>query len=105
MLCVLFRSTAESTVADSLSGVIHRNPVFHKDSLHKSGSRGDYDGLSFFSVVRNLCLDMTFIIREKIITVDDAYGVVQLQAVLRNRPQSINSTAVRTVKGRQGKRL
>ena len=58
----LFRSASKATVAHSSGIVIYRNPIFHKNSLHKSGSGRNLHCFSLPAVICQLYKYMAFIV-------------------------------------------
>ena len=58
----LFCCTSESAISLLCGIVIYCNSIFHKDSLHKSGSFFQLHRLSFVGIVGKLCKNMSLIV-------------------------------------------
>ena len=80
-MCIRDRSRPKPPVADTLRLVIHRDSKLDKDPLHESITGFQLQNFIFFGIICNFSHDMSFVVGIKIITVDDSYGVIQLEPV------------------------
>ena len=81
-----------STPKPAISGfchlVINSYSIFYENPLHKSCSCRDFHYFSFFCVIRDLGKNVSFIVWIIIITVDDPYCIIQLQAEFESKSAS-----------------
>lgn len=87
-LLLFLGSASEAAVPDSFCVIIHGNAVFNENSLHKAVSRRKLYGFSFLGIIGNPCEDMAFVVRIKIVAVNDPYRIIQLQAVFKAKAAS-----------------